>query len=202
MKFKFHSTEITVSYLLICLAALGVIVASFQSFAICLFSVAVHESGHILIMCLFGSPPDKIKISPFEISIMDNARQSRKFFQNILIIIFGPFSNLICFILFYLLYLLCNENFFSLAAANLSVGLFNLIPVMSLDGGQLLYLLLCRRLDEALAQKLVNFATFLFIFPLAAAGFLLLLKSKYNFSLLFVSVYLVLSLALKNNRYY
>lgn len=84
----------------------------------------------------------------------------------------------------------------------MSVGLFNLIPVMSLDGGQLLYLLLSRRFDEALAERLVNIVTFLFIFPLAAVGFLLLLKSKYNFSLLFVCIYLVLSLVLKNNRYY
>lgn len=202
MKFKIHTTEITVSYLLICLSALGVIISSFKSFAVCLFSVVVHESGHLLIMCLVGSPPDKIKISPFEISITDSSRQSRRFFLNFLIIIFGPFFNLICFILFYLLYLLCNENFFSLAAANLSVGLFNLIPVMSLDGGQLLYLLLSRRFDEALAERLVNIVTFLFIFPLAAVGFLLLLKSKYNFSLLFVCIYLVLSLVLKNNRYY
>lgn len=202
MKFRIRSTEISVSYLLICLAALSIIITSFKGFILCLFSVVVHESGHIIVMCILGYPPCRIKLSPFEISITDSARHKRKFFENLLIIISGPFFNLICFILFYLLYLFCDDLFFPLAAANLSVGLFNLIPVMSLDGGQLLFLILCRRFSEKSAERAVNVITFIFIFPLAAIGFLLLLKSKYNFSLLFVCMYLVFSLVFKNNKYF
>ena len=77
-----------------------------------------------------------------------------------------------------------------------------MLPVMSLDGGQLLYLILSRRLSENSAEKVVNIITFIFIFPLAALGFLLLFKSKYNFSLLFVCVYLIFSLIFKKNRYF
>ena len=88
------------------------------------------------------------------------------------------------------------------AAANLSVGLFNCLPVMSLDGGQLLYLLLCRRFSQEFSEKAVDVCTFVCIFPLAALGFLVLLRSENNFSLLFVSIYLVFSLLFKGNRYY
>ena len=87
------------------------------------------------------------------------------------------------------------------AAANASVGLFNLFPVMSLDGGQLAYLLLSRAIAHDRAEKAVDALTFAFIFPLAAMGFWLMLKSK-NVSLLFVSVYLVFSLLFKGNRFY
>ena len=202
MKFKIFSTEVTVSFQLVCFVAITLIAGVFEGFFCCLVSVIIHEAGHIIAMCVFGFAPDKIKISLFEISINDKARHKRTFWQNLIIIFFGPFINFICFILIYLLYLMGNRAFYPFAIANLSVGLFNTLPVLSLDGGQLLYAILRRFLTDDISEKIVNIITFIFLFPLFALGFLLLFKSKYNFSLLIVCVYLVFSLVCKNNRYY
>ncbi len=200
MRFKICSTQIELSYTLICFAAIGIIVTSFKGFLFCFLSLIIHEAGHLTAMSILGFSPKRIKLSPFEISISDNSRYCRRFFDNFLIILCGPLFNFICFTLLYLLYLLCYDALFPFAAVNLSVGLFNILPVMSLDGGQLLYLILSRRLSEESAEKVVNIITFVFIFPLAALGFLLLFKSRYNFSLLFVCVYLIFSLVFKQNR--
>lgn len=202
MRFNICSTKVEVSFTLICFAAIGIILTTFEGFLFCLTSLVIHEAGHLTAMCILGFPPETIKLSLFEITISDRGRYCRRFFDNFLIILCGPLFNFICFIVFYLLYLLCYEVLFPIAAVNLSVGLFNLLPVMSLDGGQLLYLILSRRLSEKSAEKIVNIITFIFIFPLAALGFLLLFKSKYNFSLLFVCVYLIFSLVFKKNRYF
>ena len=202
MKFRIHKTEITISYLIICIASICIIAEAFDSFLCCLFAIIIHEAGHITMMCIFGYAPEKIKISLFEISISDGKRQERNFIQNIFIIFFGPFSNFICFILFYLLYLIGNDYFLYFAAANFSVGLFNILPVMSLDGGQLLYLILSRFFSDTGSQRIVNVITFIIIFPLASLGFILLFNSKYNFSLLIVCIYLVFSLICKNNMYF
>ncbi len=202
MKFKLFSTEIIVSYTLVCLVAFAIILNFSLSFLCCLFSIIIHESGHIFAMYVLGNPPNLIRLSPFEITISDSKRCERKLYKNIIIIILGPFCNFVCFIVFYLLYLMCNGMFLSLAIANLSVGLFNILPVMSLDGGQLLYLLLCKRFSDAKSEKIVNIITFIFIFPIAVLGFIMLFESAYNFSLLFVCVYLIFSLIFKNNRYY
>ena len=35
----------------------------------CSFAVVIHESGHLLMMLIFGSKPKKISISLFEIAI-------------------------------------------------------------------------------------------------------------------------------------
>lgn len=188
--------------MLICLAAVCLIFDLFGSFVCCISAVVLHESGHLAAMSIFGYKPESINISLFEIKISDSKRLQKSFTENILIIFSGPFANFICFILFYLLYLSVNEYFFSFAAANLSVGLFNLLPVISLDGGQLLYIILSRFVSDSAAEKTVGVITFVSIFPFAALGFLLLLESKYNFSLLFVCVYLVFSLVCKSNRYY
>lgn len=202
MKFKILKTEITVSYLIICLASICIIAGIFDSFLYCLLAIIIHEAGHIILMCIFGYAPEKIRLSLFEISISDRKRQERKYIHNILIIFFGPFSNFICFILFYLLYLLCNDFFLYPAAATLSVGLFNLLPVLSLDGGQLLYLILSRFISDTVSQRIVNITTFIIIFPLAFFGFILLFNSKHNFSLLIVCIYLVFSLLCRNNKYF
>lgn len=202
MKLRMFSTEVTVSYTILCFFAISIILGEFSGFICCILAIIIHEAGHILFMCLFGYTPDKIKISLFEISISDKSRHKRTFLQNFLIIFFGPVANFICFILFYLLYLFSNTIFLPFAIANLSVGLFNFLPVLSLDGGQLLYSLLCRRISDKSAERVVDIVTFIFIFPLSALGFLLLFNSKYNFSLLLVCIYLVFSLVCKNNRYY
>lgn len=202
MKFRVLKTEITISYLIICTASICIIAGIFDSFLYCLFAIIIHETGHIILMCIFGYAPEKIKISLFEISISDRKRQERSFIQNFLIIFFGPFANFICFILFYLLYLIGNDYFLYFAAANFSVGLFNVLPVMSLDGGQLLYLILSRFFSDTVSQRIVNVITFIIIFPLATFGFILLFNSKYNFSLLIVCIYLVFSLICRNNKYF
>ena len=73
---------------------------------------------------------------------------------------------------------------------------------MSFDGGQLLYILLSRRFTGHTAEKAVNIITFIALFPIAVLGFIILFNSDYNFSLLFVCGYIILSLVFKNNRYF
>ena len=111
-------------------------------------AVIIHECGHLFAMLICKSPPDKIKISLFEIKITNSSRQLNTTRQNIFIIFFGPLVNFICFILFYLLYLCNSEFLLPIAMANLCTGLFNMLPVMSLDGGQLMYVILSRKFSE------------------------------------------------------
>ena len=132
MKLKIRQTEIEISYLLLCTAAAAVILNVFQSFVYCAAAVVIHESGHLIAMKRIGYFPKRIKISLFEINIRDDSRQLRTAKENMLIIFFGPAANFICFLPAFLLYLIGTDRIFPFAAANLSVGLFNLLPVMSI----------------------------------------------------------------------
>ena len=202
MKLKIRQTEIEISYLLLCAAAAAVILDIFRGFVFCAAAVVIHESGHLLMMKKAGYFPKRIKVSLFEIDIRDDSRQLQTAKENMRIIFFGPAANFICFLPAFLLYLIGTDRILPFAAANLSVGLFNLLPVMSLDGGQLLYILLSRRRTPGQAEKIVCRLTFICIFPLAALGFVVLFHSHYNFSLLFVCVYLVFTLLTRQEKYY
>lgn len=202
MKFEIFKIKFCISYTLLCLIAICIILDMFKGFVMCCFAVVIHESGHLIMMLIFGSKPRKISISPFEIAIKDEGRQQRSDLQNFFIVFFGPFANFICFILLFLLYLYSDADFLSFAYVNLSLCLLNLLPVMSFDGGQMLYILLTRRLSSQTAEKAVNIITFIALFPIAVLGFIILFNSNYNFSLLFVCGYIILSLIFKNNRYF
>ena len=135
-------------------------------------AVIIHECGHLFAMLICKSPPDKIKISLFEIKITNSSRQLNTTRQNIFIIFFGPLVNFICFILFYLLYLCNSEFLLPIAMANLCTGLFNMLPVMSLDGGQLMYVILCRKFSEKSAERIINITAVIILFPLTVLGFM------------------------------
>ena len=87
------------------------------------------------------------------------------------------------------------------AIANLMIGAMNLLPIDPLDGGQALHALLCLRLREETVARVGTAVSVLALLPLAIAGFLLLLRSRYNFSLLLVGCYLMLLLLLKRRRF-
>ena len=201
MKLRIAKIKIEISFTLICIAGICVILGITSGFVRCAAAVLIHELGHLLMMIKLGFLPEKIKISAFEIKIFDSKRQSRSEKQNFFIIFSGPAVNFICFIPFYLLYLLGNDYFLPFALANLSVGLFNSLPVLSLDGGQMIFILLKRHMPPARAEKIVDIITLITIFPLAVLGFAVLFKSKYNFSLLFICAYLIISLVTRSDRY-
>lgn len=200
MKLRIKGTELQLSFALLCLMALCAALGIMQGFLYCAAAVTVHELGHLAVMLHYGDKPAKIRVSLCEIAIDDDKRAQQSDRQNFFIIFFGPFVNFICFLLCFLLYLWGNRFFLNLAAANLSVGLFNSLPVMSLDGGQLLYLLLLRRTTAERAERVVNALSFAILFPLAALGFLVLFQSKYNFSLFFICGYIIFSLISRKSR--
>lgn len=202
MKLRLFNLRLEISFALICAAAVCVITGIYKTFLYCAAAVVIHESGHLAAMTIIDKFPERIKISLFEINISDANRHARPSKYNLLIIFFGPAANFICFIVCYLLYLKGNGIFLRTALTNLSVGCLNSLPVMTLDGGQLIYILLCKRLSAENAERIVDVMTLIIIIPLAAAGILLLFRSKYNFSLLFISIYLVMSLIFRKNRYY
>ena len=100
MKFRLLNIDFTVSYSLVCLGAICVILNIFLGFLCCVMAVIIHECGHLFAMLICKSPPDKIKISLFEIKITNSSRQLNTTRQNIFIIFFGPLVNFICLFCF------------------------------------------------------------------------------------------------------
>jgi Zn-dependent protease len=109
-------------------------------FAIALILCLVfHEYGHIRAMKRFGLKTKGIYLIPFVggLALSDDRINTR--WQDVYISIMGPFFGLLlscaCLVVYWLTDI---ELFAGLAAFNALLNLFNLLPVLPLDGGHIL----------------------------------------------------------------
>jgi stage IV sporulation protein FB len=83
---------------------------------------------------------------------------------------------------------------------SLALGFFHLLPIVSMDGGNALFSLLCIFFKRDTAFNVVYIISFIILLPLTILGFMFLLDTR-NFSLLFLCVYLMLTLVFKKENY-
>ncbi|MGF1754316.1 site-2 protease family protein [Vibrio makurazakiensis] len=109
-------------------------------FALALIACLVfHEYGHIRAMKYFGMKTKGIYLIPFlgGLALSDEKINTR--WQDVVISIMGPFFGLILSVIFLVLYWATGEMFFAgLAVFNALLNLFNLLPILPLDGGHVL----------------------------------------------------------------
>jgi stage IV sporulation protein FB len=154
----------------------------------CILAAALHEAGHVIAMIFCRVRVRGVRIRLFDILI--EADEAATLSADILVTLGGPGMNLLLAASFARI-----APFFS--AANLAMGLFNLMPVISLDGGRILSLLAAKRWGVENAQRVLRITSFVILLPLMTAGILFLFRSGYNYSLLAVSLYLLAVLLLK-----
>lgn len=161
-------------------------------------AVVIHESGHLLLMLLFGIPPKLVEIHPFGVILKEPADCQTTMVQEGWISLGGPLANGLAAMVLLLLRPWLPAWGEEFLLYHLALGIFNLLPVESLDGGRALTLFLLPVLGRCRTGILVTILSLFCLIPLGTVGFLLLLQSPWNFSLLLVSVYLMLCLVLKN----
>lgn len=166
--------------------------AGFSGGAFLLSAVLIHELFHLAVLFLFHAPPMCVRVSALGCRMVLNPQKRLNYWKNALVSLAGPAGNLMCFGVMVLLGK--GSRFF--AAASLSMGVFHCLPIEPLDGGLALRAALSGFLENEKAEKLALVVSLLFLLPLAVLGFLILLRTRYNFSLLAMSVYLMLYLVL------
>ncbi len=165
------------------------------SSAFFLGAVACHEFAHIGMLFCLGSPPALIKLTALGCRMVPNREKVLSYKQMALVSVSGPGINLLCA---GVMALLGQENhpFFT---ASLILGILHSLPVEPLDGGMAFHALLCAAMKREQAAKISLVVSLVFLLPMAVLGFLVLLRTRYNFTLLAMSLYLMLYLLLKRD---
>jgi len=150
----------------------------------------LHESGHLVSMFLLKDEPEEIALLPtgMRINRRENTRLSFK--QNAVIALAGVSVNLLISTLMFASNKLFGSHFDYALKVNLALAAFNLLPVESLDGGRALVCLLSCRFDPEGVHRITAVISCAVLFALGLAGFLLLIRSGYNFTMLLTAVYL------------
>lgn len=146
--------------------------------AACFVLCVLHEIGHLSAMLILKSRPKKIQFGFFGMKIVEDEKLLSPI-KEIIIAAAGPFVNLILAAVLH--YFMLSEA----ALLSLGLGLFNLMPVSMLDGGHILLSLHKNR-------KAAKITDFVCCFLLLVLGVLTAVYTKRNFTVLIVSIYLLI----------
>ncbi|MCQ4023151.1 hypothetical protein GMA13_09070 [Ruminococcus sp. zg-924] len=200
MKFKLFKTPVYLSFPLAAMLCIVLCVDSSMTAFCALINAVLHELGHIAVLRFYGCKIKSITLSMFDINIK-KTECAVSINSEIAVALSGAAANILFSLLFGVLYF-CFDLYILriLSLSAVCLACFNLLPVDSLDGGCALMLFMMKRLDLNKASMILNIISALVIIPMAVCGIILLLISKYNFTLLFTSCYLIGIILIKKKR--
>lgn len=152
----------------------------------------VHELGHLAAMAALGEQPRSIVFGGFGVRMERRQGTRLPYQKEIWIYGAGPAVNLLAALLFF--------PYPPIRRVHLLLGLFNLLPMGVLDGGQILRCILQKKTEMARGdfwRRSVSLCCGSLLILSAAAVFF---KSGYNASLLSTSVYLMWLLVAGNDE--
>ncbi|MBE6885868.1 MAG: hypothetical protein E7486_02875 [Ruminococcaceae bacterium] len=184
MEFQVRGVSVQISFYFFAVLALLFLLDRSGTLSAGFLSCLCHEAGHLAAFALLGDPPKSLAFLPFGLRIIPRAGLSSPRHE-LITLLAGPGVNLGLFALF-----LLTGVHLPFAAANLLIGIFNLLPIAPLDGGRAILLLLERFFPEGRAYLTGRILSGITLLGLGAGGVWLLLCTGYNFSLLLCTGYL------------
>lgn len=188
MKINFADIDIRINISFAAIITLMLIIDESGICALALFCCIFHEAGHILCLWAMNEKPERIVFSFYGIKLERLPIAFHGKINEIIIFASGPFANLVLS-LFLMIISVVNETLKTWAVISLITGLFNLIPIRPLDGGSIVYSMLCRVMKEEKADAICDAVSMVVIIPLLIAGVVVASKTR-NYSLLASAVYL------------
>lgn len=140
IKFSLFGIKIKINLLLIPVLIYSIYFNYYREFLITLMVVLIHEIAHYKMGEYYGINLREIELFPFGGVVKVENELGVDPIKEMAIAIAGPLSNLILFISGYFLglYLPIKEDLlYIFLAANFMIGLFNLVPIIPLDGGRI-----------------------------------------------------------------
>lgn len=196
MRFKLFGTEIYISFLFAAVIAFMLATDRTGLIIPTLFAVFIHESGHLLAMWSADCAPRQIRLIPASIQIVRSFATKPSY--ELAISLCGPAANLVVFGALYINYVLFkNEGILIYSLLNLIIFAFNMLPVKGLDGGAVLYTLLCKYISEERANLSVRIITALCAFIALIAGVYTAACGRINLSVFIVAIYLFVTAIIK-----
>lgn len=184
IRFKIFGVNFSISFLYICLVSIFLIYDNSGIVMWSIFSSLFHESFHIIFLYIFSARP---KCVCFELSgIKLTKSRELNFLQDIIVLISGCFGNLILF------FICCKLNIRIGAVVNLCLFAFNLLPSITLDGGQILFRIFENFFDFSICLKICFIVSTCMAIFLMVIGTVLIIYFK-NPTLFFTGIMIMFS---------
>lgn len=202
MRLRVFNCNIYISFPLVAVLTLSTLIDESNITILGFLATICHELGHIIAMKLKHYKIKEVHLNLFNFNIVDYNRHEKNFRDDITILAAGLICNIFTATISIVAFRLFPEkNLLYFFLENVLLAAVNIVPIMSLDGGQILYIILSMNYGEKLASYILNIISIILLFPIAFLGFFVLLNSKYNFSLLWICLYLIALILLRKDEY-
>lgn len=189
--FRLFGIKFSVSMGFMCVITLSLYIDKTGLMLPTLEAVLLHEMGHILALKLMKAPPQTVSLKIGSIALSGRYILTVK--KEILMLFMGPLANILAALFLFLGYKYSLQiSLLNRSLIMLIVGIFNLLPIMGLDGGDIVGAVLQKNLKLKTAQILMKAISVICVLCLFMFGVYVLCKNKSNPSLLLLSIYLLL----------
>ena len=169
-----------------------------KNICIIFFICIVHEFGHVIFIKLFKYEITSIELFPFGGFTTINKRINTSINKDIIISIAGIFNQMILlvFLLFFKKYM-NNITYNLFIQYNLTIMIFNMLPIIPLDGNNIIHLLLEKFFSYKLSNKINILLSIIFFILFIIVNYI------YNFDNLIIIIFLLYKLIIyiRNVKY-
>ena len=160
----------------------------------------LHEMAHTFSAFLIGIEPSYIAFFPFGVNLRVKSRIIYSISDEILLYMSGPLFNAVLALFIqvffhntaYLRYFYWN---------NIGLFLFNMLPILPMDGAMVLKRILSDRIGSRHAERVLKVISVILIFIIIMFEIMLALKNAFNFSLIFAAIFLTANIFTNNEKY-
>ena len=129
-----------------------------------LLACIVHELGHVVAALTCGGRVERLSLTAVGAELSFSYRAPLSYGRDSLVALAGPGANLLLGGLFFW------QGRYLPSVLSLGLGAFNLLPILPLDGGRVVYGLLAERLDPDWADRLLTASAGCLVGLLAGVG--------------------------------
>ena len=162
--------RLTVTWGAVGLLALALFAGAGEVLPVVALAALCHELGHLTALALVKAKIERIRLTAFGAEIRADTRYL-PYGREIFCTLAGPAVNLVLAVV-----LARAAGNYLLAGANLFLGVFNLLPLPSLDGGRALHLAVSWATDPLLADRVCRWVGLVWGGALAAGALVLVVR--------------------------
>ena len=155
-----------------------------------LAAAAVHEAGHVTACIAMGGRVEVLTLSAVGAELKLDYPSVISYGRENIVLLSGAAANLVLGAVSYFL------GLYQMAYISVGLGVFNLLPITPLDGGRILYNLICERFHINLAEQITAISSGIFIGGIAGLGAIWAVKFA-NWLPIVISVWLLAGLMRK-----
>lgn len=203
MQFKIKNTTYKISFTFLALILYVLTVNKSRALGFVLIFALLHETVHLIFIYSFSVAPESFSLNLLGANIKRGIASSVNINSEIIINASAPVFNIFTGALFYLLsgnISVYKDIFTEAANVNFILGLFNLIPFYTFDGGNTLKFILLKFFNEKLTEQIITTVSLIVTVAFSFISIHIFLNYQHNYSLIIICVYMFLSIIFKKQN--